>query len=77
MRAARVAEYRSVIEQARVAAGAAGVERMRSLRRLRGELRRNDRRDFFPPAERDSARAAVDALAAGVPATTATIEERA
>ncbi len=29
-----------------------------------GELRRIARRDFFPPAEREVARAAVDALAA-------------
>jgi hypothetical protein len=64
MRAARAAEYRAVTEQARDAAGAGAVERMRALRRLRGELRRIARRDFFPPPERDVARAAVAALAA-------------
>src|SRR5215216_1210395 len=63
MRAARAAEYQAVTEQARAAAASA-VERMRALRRLRGELRRIARRDFFPPAEREAARAAVDALAA-------------
>jgi hypothetical protein len=62
MRAARAAEYRAVIEQARDAAGTGAAERV--VRRLRGELRRIARRDFFPPAERDAARAAVDALAA-------------
>jgi uncharacterized protein YdbL (DUF1318 family) len=67
MRAARAAEYRAVTDQARAAADAAGAgaaERTRTLRRLRGELRRITRRDFFPPAEREAARAAVDALAA-------------
>jgi hypothetical protein len=34
------------------------------VRLLRGELRRIRRRDFFPPAERDAAVAAVNALAA-------------
>ena len=64
MRAARAAEYRAVAEQARDAAGTGAAERARAARRLRGELRRIARRDFFPPAERDSARAAVAALAA-------------
>jgi hypothetical protein len=64
MRAARAAEYRAVTEQARAAASAGAVERMRAVRRLRGELRRIARRDFFPPAEREAARAAVDVLAA-------------
>jgi hypothetical protein len=73
MRAARAAEYRAVIDQARDAAkGDAAAERMRVLRRLRGELRRIARRDFFPPPEREVARAAVAALAvaaaAGAPA---------
>ena len=62
MRAARAAEYQAVIAQAQAAVGEA-VERMRVLRRLRGELRRIARRDFFPPPERAAARAAVDALA--------------
>jgi hypothetical protein len=63
MRAARAAEYRAVTDQARDAASAGATERMRVLRRLRGELRRIARRDFFPPAEREVARAAVAALA--------------
>ena len=64
MRAARAAEYQAVTEQARDAANGGVAERTRALRRLRGELRRIARRDFFPPAERDAAHAAVDALAA-------------
>jgi uncharacterized protein YdbL (DUF1318 family) len=76
MRAARTAEYRAVAEQARAAAGAGAAERARAARRLRGELRRIARRDFFPPADRDAARAAVDALAADAAAETpAVIEE--
>ena len=63
MRAARAAEYRMVIEQARAAADGTAAERTRVARRLRGELRRIARRDFFPPPEREVARAAVDALA--------------
>jgi hypothetical protein len=75
MRAARAAEYGAVTEQARAAAGATGAaERTRTLRRLRGELRRIARRDFFPPAEREAARAAVDAL--GADAAPTVMEER-
>lgn len=73
MRADRAAEYRAVTNQARDAAGAGAMERRRAARRLRGELRRIARRDFFPPAERDAARAAVDGLAAD--AIPAVVEE--
>jgi hypothetical protein len=62
MRAARAAEYQAVIAHARAAAASTVVERARTARRLRGELRRIARRDFFPPAEREAARAAVQAL---------------
>jgi hypothetical protein len=78
MRAARAAEYRAVTEQARAATGAgAAAERTRAARRLRAELRRIARRDFFPPAEREVAQAAVDALAAdaAVADTPAVLEE--
>jgi DNA-binding transcriptional regulator PaaX len=64
MRAARTAEYQAVIAHARAAAAGDALERKRAARRLRGELRRIARRDFFPPTEREVARAAVDALAA-------------
>ena len=62
MRAARAAEYQAVIDQA-TSAEPAGEDPVRVARRLRAELRRIGRRDFFPPAERDRAKAAVDALA--------------
>jgi uncharacterized protein YdbL (DUF1318 family) len=64
MRAARTAEYQAVAEQARAAADGTAAERARTQRRLRGELRRITRRDFFPPAERELAQAAVQALGA-------------
>ena len=73
MRAARAAEYRAVTDQAKDAANGGAAERRRALRRLRGELRRIARRDFFPPAERDAARAAVDALAADAAADASTV----
>jgi hypothetical protein len=38
-------------------------ERQSLARRLRAELRRVARRDYFPPVERDQAVAMVDALA--------------
>src|SRR3954452_15976644 len=55
MRAARAAEYQAVTAEAQAAASAGAAERIRIVRRLRGELRRIARRDFFPPAERDTA----------------------
>ena len=63
MRAARVAEYEAVIAEATAAAASGGPDRTRVVRRLRGELHRIARRDFFPPPQRDAARAAVQALA--------------
>lgn len=65
MAEARAAEYRGVREQAEQLAtgGPSDAERARVVRRLRGELRRIRRRDFFPPAERDAAVAAVEQLA--------------
>jgi hypothetical protein len=75
MRAARAAEYRTVTDQAQDAAGAGAAERVRAARRLRGELRRIARRDFFPPPERDAARAAVAALAADAAADAPTVRE--
>jgi uncharacterized protein YdbL (DUF1318 family) len=77
MRDARAAEYRAVTDQAQAAAaaGAGAAERTRAARRLRGELRRIARRDFFPPTEREAARAAVDALAADAAAEASTMIE--
>jgi DNA-binding transcriptional regulator PaaX len=62
MRTARAAEYRAMIEQA-ATVPADEAERIRLVRRLRGELRRITDRDYFPPAERETARIAVQELA--------------
>ncbi len=64
MSAARAVEYQAVIEQAQAARALTGRERDTVLRRLRGELQRIKRRDFFPPPEREPAHQAVRALAA-------------
>jgi hypothetical protein len=62
--AAVVAEqYASVSSEARRAAGEEASARRRVAARLRRELRRIKRRDYFPPEERHTAQAAVDELA--------------
>ena len=66
MAAARTEEYRALVGQCREALGAEPPERSRALRRLRGEWRAVNRRDFFPPAEREQAAAPLRALAAAV-----------
>ena len=67
MAQARAEEYREVQADAEAAAGLDGAGRSAALRRLRGELNRIGRRDFFPPPERDTARAAVEALTEEAP----------
>lgn len=63
------AEYRSVTADAAEAIGSGdGQSRRRTLGRLRRELRRVGARDFFPPPERESARTAVERLAATIDA---------
>jgi ChrB-like protein len=57
-------EYVEIIETAKNAASSEPATRRRTLRRLRAELRRVRQRDYFPPAEREKARRAVDDLAA-------------
>ena len=64
MAAARAAEYTAVAAQAAAAREEGDAVRAAALRRLRTELRRITRRDYFPPPARDQARAAVEALAA-------------
>ena len=61
--AARAAEYAAVTAAARTAEDLTGAARAAAVRKLRGELRRIVRRDFFPPAERDTAQTAVRYLA--------------
>ncbi|PRY60034.1 Chromate resistance protein ChrB [Glycomyces artemisiae] len=59
MAEARAVEYRGVLDAAAAAAELPEVERAAAVRRLRAELHRIDRRDYFPPPERDRARRAV------------------
>lgn len=64
MAAARAAEYQAVIARAAEAAALSDpAARSAAARRLRGELRGIQRRDYFPPAERDQAQAALQELA--------------
>ena len=65
MAAARADEYRKVAEEAAALEAEPPAERERAVRRLRAELRRIARRDFFAPPARDQAHAAVERLAAG------------
>ena len=62
MAAARTAEYLAVIAQATEALGTDETTRAATAGRLRAELRRIARRDYFPPSGRDQARAAVQDL---------------
>ena len=57
------ADYGRVIEQARAAREQPAGGRKRTVARLRRELRRINRRDYFPPPERNTAIDAVEALA--------------
>jgi hypothetical protein len=68
MAAARAGEYAAVAGEAHAAKGSADTVRAAAVRRLRGELRRIARRDYFPPAVREQARAAVAAPAGPPPA---------
>jgi len=63
MRDARAAEYAVIVTGADEARSVDLVVRVAALRRLRAELRRIERRDYFPPPDRDIAREAVRALA--------------
>lgn len=64
MAAARAAEYAELTAQAQAAQALAGKDRDAAVRRLRAELHRVHRRDFFPPPEREAAQQAVRALTA-------------
>jgi hypothetical protein len=59
-------EYARVIEDALSVGEAEPTARRRTLARLRRELQRIRRRDYFPPDERERADAAVEQLAATV-----------
>ena len=66
MQAAIGEEYGRVAEDARAALAFPSGQRKRTLGRLRRELRRIRRRDYFPASERERAASAVDALAGSV-----------
>lgn len=66
MAAAVAAEYAAVFTAASEASDAEVRSRKRTLARLRRELHRIRRRDYFPPAEREGAEAAVADLAASL-----------
>jgi hypothetical protein len=66
MREVVTAEYLAVLGNAGAALAASSAERKRTLGRLRRELRRIARRDYFLSGERQHAVAAVDALAEDV-----------
>ena len=63
MAADRAAEYAKVLGEAEAGHRLDPTGQMAVLRRLRGELRRIGRRDYFPPPERDQAHGAVQTLA--------------
>ena len=63
------ADYEAVIGDAESSEGEAEEVRRRVVARLRRELHRIDKRDYFPPPQRDMARAAVERLAASVVAS--------
>ena len=71
MQGAVSAEYLSVLGDAQAALAAPSGERKRTLARLRRELRRVTRRDYFPSDEREHAVAAVEVLAEDVERTAA------
>ena len=75
MSVARAAEYEEVIDQANAAAGSELVERRRTVKRLRRELRAIRRRDHFPPVEAERAVAAVASLAESVSAEDASTSD--
>jgi hypothetical protein len=59
----RAREYEDVTAAAHAATALDAPERTKAAKRLRAELRRIGRRDYFPPPERDAAHAAVTGLA--------------
>jgi hypothetical protein len=59
-------QYGQVVRDARAARQGSAPQRRRTLARLRRELGRIARRDYFPPPEREAAREAVESLAATI-----------
>lgn len=69
--ASRAEEYAAITARAMAAIDAPRRESVRTLRGLRRKLRQVQRRDFFPPPEREQATAAVKRLATSVQSTEA------
>jgi hypothetical protein len=65
MAEARTAEYTAVLEEAAAAVRLPDADKQRVMRKLRAELRRIHRRDYFPPPQRNAAAHAVNALHPG------------
>ncbi len=59
MNDARAEEFRQIAAQARDTLNAPPAGRLQALRRLRAQMRRVERRDFFRPPEREQARLAL------------------
>ena len=73
MAAARAEEYLALTENCREAVDGDPAARTRTLRRLRSEWRAINRRDFFPPGEREVAAAALRELASAAAGMTASV----
>jgi Protein ChrB, N-terminal len=69
MAEAVAADYEAVVADAEASASESEVVRRRVVARLRRELQRIGKRDYFPPWQRAVARAAVERLAASVVAS--------
>jgi hypothetical protein len=70
MAADRAGEYQAVIDEATGASELDPPDQRRAITRLAAELQRIERRDYFPPPERERAQAAVEALRSGATVTT-------
>jgi hypothetical protein len=68
-------EYRALAEQCAEAQSADPADRVRALRRLRTEWHAINRRDFFPPPDRDAAATALHDLQAAVNAGSAAADQ--
>ena len=66
MAGAVAADYDAITAEAEASEVESGAVRRRVMARLRRELQRVERRDYFPPNERDQAKVAVERLAATV-----------
>lgn len=64
--AERAAEYQKVFEQVEASLTLDSIERRRALRHVRAKYRRIERRDYFPPPERDEVRISLDRLASSL-----------